>query len=40
MEASVRFTHFLRSERKFDGIDSIKAQLKHDVEHARSSLGI
>jgi riboflavin kinase/FMN adenylyltransferase len=38
--ARVRFTHFLRSERKFDGIDALVAQLKHDVEHARESLGI
>ena len=38
--AKVRFTHFLRSERKFDGIDALVAQLKHDVEHARHTLGI
>jgi riboflavin kinase/FMN adenylyltransferase len=38
--AEVRFTHFLRSERKFDGIDALVAQLKHDVEHARHALGI
>lgn len=36
--AKVRFEHFLRSERKFDGIDAIKAQLTHDVEHAKSLL--
>ena len=36
--AEVRFTHFLRSERKFDGIDALVAQLKHDVEHARAVL--
>jgi riboflavin kinase / FMN adenylyltransferase len=36
--AKVRFTHFLRSERKFDGIDSLIAQLKLDVQHARESL--
>ncbi len=36
--AKVRFGHFLRSERKFDGIDAIKAQLAHDVEHARALL--
>ncbi len=36
--AEVRFTHFLRSERKFDGIDSLVAQLKHDIEHARGVL--
>ncbi len=33
--AEVRFTHFLRSERKFNGIDALITQLKHDVEHAR-----
>lgn len=37
--ARVRFEHFLRSERKFDGIDALVAQLKHDVEHARRLLG-
>jgi riboflavin kinase/FMN adenylyltransferase len=36
----VRFEHFLRSERKFDGIDSLVAQLKHDIEHARQLLGV
>ena len=36
--AVVRFEHFLRSERKFDGIDSLVAQLKHDIEHARHLL--
>ena len=34
-QAEVRFEHFLRSERKFDGIEAIRAQLVHDVEHAR-----
>jgi riboflavin kinase/FMN adenylyltransferase len=38
--AVVRFEHFLRSERKFDGIDSLVAQLKHDIEHARQLLGV
>ncbi|HSB88243.1 MAG TPA: bifunctional riboflavin kinase/FAD synthetase [Ilumatobacteraceae bacterium] len=38
--AKIRFTHFLRSERKFNGIDALVAQLKHDVEHARAVLGI
>jgi riboflavin kinase/FMN adenylyltransferase len=38
-QARVSFGHFLRSERKFDGIDAIKAQLVHDVEHARQLLG-
>ncbi len=33
-QARVRFTHFLRSERKFDGIDALVAQLKQDVDRA------
>jgi len=33
--ARVRFIGFLRSERKFDGIDSLVEQLKQDIEHAR-----
>jgi riboflavin kinase/FMN adenylyltransferase len=37
-QAEVRFTHFLRSERKFDGVDALIAQLTHDVEHARELL--
>ena len=37
--AEVRFRHFLRSERKFDGIDALVAQLKHDVESTRRVLG-
>jgi riboflavin kinase/FMN adenylyltransferase len=36
--AKVRFGHFLRSERKFEGIDALKAQLEHDVAHARELL--
>lgn len=36
--AKVRFTNFLRSERKFEGIDALVTQLKHDVEHARELL--
>ena len=36
--ARVQFTDFLRSERKFDGIDALKQQLALDVEHARSAL--
>lgn len=36
--ARVRFAGFLRSERKFDGIDALVAQLKQDVEHARAVL--
>ena len=34
----VEFSHFLRSERRFSGIDEIAAQLKKDVEHARRVL--
>jgi riboflavin kinase/FMN adenylyltransferase len=37
--ARVRFQTFLRSERKFDGIDALVTQLKHDVESARRILG-
>ncbi len=36
--AHVQFTHFLRSERKFDGIDALIGQLKNDIDHARSVL--
>lgn len=36
--AQVCFTHFLRSERKFDGIDALRNQLKQDVDHARTVL--
>jgi len=36
--ARVRFAHFLRSERKFDGIDALAEQLKRDVDHARTLL--
>ena len=38
--AKVRFADFLRSERKFEGIDALISQLKHDVEHARAILSI
>jgi riboflavin kinase / FMN adenylyltransferase len=34
-DAKVQFTHFLRSERKFDGPDALIAQVKLDVDHAR-----
>lgn len=37
-EAKVRFGHFLRSERKFEGIEALKAQLDHDIDHARELL--
>ncbi|MCU1359060.1 MAG: ribF [Ilumatobacteraceae bacterium] len=36
--ARVEFTHFLRSERKFEGIEALVSQLRLDVEHARSVL--
>jgi len=36
--ARVRFTHFLRSERKFDGIEALKDQLDLDTAHARGLL--
>ena len=38
-QVSVTFEHFLRSERKFDGLDAIKAQLQHDVAAARDLVG-
>jgi riboflavin kinase / FMN adenylyltransferase len=37
-EAKVSFGHFMRSERKFDGIDALRAQLEHDIEHAKTLL--
>jgi len=37
-DAKVRFAHFLRSERKFDGVESIITQLTQDVGHAREIL--
>lgn len=36
--AKVRFMHFLRSERKFDGIDALIEQLRSDVESTRTLL--
>ena len=36
--ARVRLEHFLRSERKFDGVESIITQLTQDVGHARELL--
>lgn len=38
--AKIRFTNFLRSERKFDGIDALVAQLQNDIAHARDLLGV
>jgi riboflavin kinase/FMN adenylyltransferase len=39
-DAAVRvtFAAFLRGERKFDGVASLAAQLKLDVDHARTLL--
>ncbi|MEI7547659.1 MAG: bifunctional riboflavin kinase/FAD synthetase, partial [Actinomycetota bacterium] len=37
--ARVQFTNFLRSERKFDGIEALKGQLRNDISHARTVLG-
>ncbi len=36
--AKVRFVDFLRSERKFDGIEALIAQLQNDIAHARRIL--
>jgi riboflavin kinase/FMN adenylyltransferase len=36
--ARIKFVDFLRSERKFDGIEALVAQLKHDVAHTRQIL--
>jgi riboflavin kinase/FMN adenylyltransferase len=38
--AYVEFDEFLRSERKFAGIDALRNQLKQDIEHARQVLGM
>ncbi len=35
----VEFAHFLRSERRFSGIDEIAEQLKKDIDNARAALG-
>lgn len=37
-ELSVSFIEFLRSERKFDGLEQLVAQLKNDVDDARAVL--
>lgn len=37
-QARVKFTHFLRSERKFDGIEALKEQLDLDTAHASQLL--
>lgn len=37
-DLKIEFVHFLRSERRFDGIDEISEQLKIDVDNARAVL--
>jgi riboflavin kinase/FMN adenylyltransferase len=37
-EVSVSFSHFLRSERKFNGIEQLAAQLADDIDDARQLL--
>jgi len=37
-DASVKFLAFLRSEKQFSGIDELKQQLQHDIEHARQAV--
>ena len=36
----VSFSHFLRGERKFENIDALKMQLKHDIEQTRAVSGL
>ena len=38
-QIDVSFVQFLRSERKFDGIDQLRAQLTEDIDESRSLLG-
>lgn len=38
-QAEVRFVHFIRGERKFDGLDALVQQVRLDTEHARAALG-
>lgn len=37
-ELRVSFAAFLRGERKFNGVDDLRAQLQHDIAHARAAL--
>ncbi len=39
-EVEVRFVEFLRAERRFEGLDSLQAQIARDVESARGILGL
>ena len=36
--ARVTFEKFLRSERKFDGLESLRAQLAEDIDSVRATL--
>jgi riboflavin kinase/FMN adenylyltransferase len=36
--AAVQFLAFLRSEKRFAGLDELKAQLVLDIEHARNAV--
>ena len=37
-ELRVSFAEFLRGERKFAGVDDLRAQLQHDIAHVRAAL--
>ena len=37
-QARVQFVQFLRSEQRFEGIDALAEQLKHDIDNARKVL--
>ena len=39
-KVKLSFTHFLRGERKFENIDALKMQLKHDIEQTRAVSGV
>ena len=39
-EVDVRFMAYLRSEERFDGVDSLVAQIGRDIEQARAVLGV
>lgn len=39
-DVEVRFRKFLRAERKFDGLEALKAQIARDIEDTRRVLGI
>ncbi len=39
-DVAISFVSFLRSERKFEGVDQLVAQLKTDIDDARTTLGL